>query len=93
MAKEAKQLDTLFHDTLKDIYFAESLVHAPLGRHGAAGSSPKPDRSRIDLSDEGISKQWVKKLGKTKEEIATAIAKVGDNAETVRKELRNRSDG
>jgi Protein of unknown function (DUF3606) len=53
---------------------------------------PKPDRSRIDLSDEGISKQWVKKLGKTKEEIATAIVKVGDNAETVMKELRNRSN-
>jgi hypothetical protein len=52
----------------------------------------KPDRSRINLSDEGIAKQWVKKLGKTKEEIAAAIAKVGDNAETVIKELRNQSD-
>jgi hypothetical protein len=50
----------------------------------------KPDRSRIDLSDGGIAKQWVKKLGKSKEEIATAIAKVGDNAETVMKELRPR---
>jgi hypothetical protein len=29
---------------------------------------------------------------KTKEEIATAIAKVGDNAETVIKELRNQPD-
>jgi hypothetical protein len=48
----------------------------------------KADRSRIDLSDDGIAKQWVKKLGKTREEIATAIAKVGDNAETVMKELR-----
>jgi hypothetical protein len=53
---------------------------------------PKPDRSRIDLSDDGIAKQWVKKLGKTREEIATAIVKVGDNAETVMKELRNRSN-
>jgi Uncharacterized protein conserved in bacteria len=26
MAKEAKQLDTLFHDTLKDIYFAEKKI-------------------------------------------------------------------
>jgi hypothetical protein len=50
----------------------------------------KPDRSRIDLSGGGIAKQWVKKLGKSKEEIATAIAKVGDNAETVMKELRPR---
>ena len=53
---------------------------------------PKADRSRIDLSDNGIARQWVKKLEKTKEEIATAIAKVGDNAETVRKELRNQSN-
>ena len=52
----------------------------------------KPDRSRINLSDEGIAKHWVKKLGKTKEEIAAAIAKVGDYAETVIKELRNQSD-
>ena len=54
---------------------------------------PKPERSRIDLSDNRIARQWVKKLGKTREEIATAIAKVGDNAETVMKELRNQSDG
>jgi hypothetical protein len=53
---------------------------------------PKPERSRIDLSDNRIARQWVKKLGKTREEIATAIVKVGDNAETVMKELRNQSD-
>jgi len=52
---------------------------------------PKPDRSRIDLSDYEIAKQWVKKLGKSKEEIAAAISKVGDNAETVTKELRTLS--
>ena len=49
---------------------------------------PKPDRSRIDLSDPEIAKQWVKKLKKSKEEIAAAISKVGDNAKTVVKELR-----
>jgi hypothetical protein len=47
----------------------------------------KPERSRIDLSNSGIARLWVKKLGKSKEEIETAIAKVGDNAETVMKEL------
>jgi hypothetical protein len=52
---------------------------------------PKPDRSRIDLSDDEIAKQWVKKLGKSKQEIATAISKVGDNAKTVMKELRTLS--
>jgi hypothetical protein len=51
----------------------------------------KPDRSRIDLSDNEIAKHWVKKLGKSKEEIAAAISKVGDNAETVMKELRTLS--
>src|SRR5476651_2637214 len=30
MAKEAKQLDTLFHDTLKDIYFVEKKILATL---------------------------------------------------------------
>jgi Protein of unknown function (DUF3606) len=35
----------------------------------------KPDRSRIDLSDNEIAKHWVKKLGKSKEEIAAAISK------------------
>jgi len=53
--------------------------------------TPKPDRSRIDLSDYEIAKQWVKKLGKSKEEIAAAISKVGDNAKTVMKELRTLS--
>jgi ferritin-like metal-binding protein YciE len=32
MAKEAKQLDTLFHDTLKDIYFAEKKILATLSK-------------------------------------------------------------
>jgi hypothetical protein len=50
-------------------------------------SRTKPDRSRIDLSDDGIARQWVKKLGKPREEIEAAIEKVGDNCETVRKEL------
>jgi butyrate kinase len=48
---------------------------------------PKPDRSHIDLSDCAVAKRWVKKLGKSKEEIAMAIAKVGGNVETVMKEL------
>lgn len=52
----------------------------------------KPDRSRIDLSDDAIARQWVKKLGKPREEIEAAIEKVGDNCETVRKELGVQSD-
>jgi hypothetical protein len=47
----------------------------------------KPERIKIDLTDDTVARGWVKKLGKSKEEIAAAIAKVGDNAETVKKEL------
>jgi|EndMetStandDraft_5_1072996.scaffolds.fasta_scaffold3163629_1 uncharacterized protein DUF3606 len=47
----------------------------------------KPDRSKIDLSDEQIAHAWVKRLGRSKEEIAAAIAKVGDNADAVKKQL------
>lgn len=47
----------------------------------------KPDRSRIDFTDEAVARLWVKKLGRSQEEIAAAIEKVGDNAESVKKEL------
>jgi hypothetical protein len=47
----------------------------------------KPNRAPIDLSDETLARGWAKKLGKSKEEIAAAIEKVGDNAETVKREL------
>lgn len=48
---------------------------------------PKPDRNRIDPLDDVVAGHWAKKLGKSKEEIAAAIKKVGDNCATVRKEL------
>ena len=47
----------------------------------------KPDRSRIDLTDETLARQWAKKLGRSRDDIAAAIEKVGDNCESVRKEL------
>jgi hypothetical protein len=47
----------------------------------------KPSRATIDLSDEALARGWTKKLGKSKEEIAAAIEKVGDNAGTVKREL------
>jgi hypothetical protein len=47
----------------------------------------QPNRNRIDLSDEALARGWCRKLGKSKEEIAEAIAKVGDSAESVKKEL------
>jgi hypothetical protein len=52
----------------------------------------RPDRSRIDLTDDALARQWVKKLGHPREDIEAAIAKVGDNCETVKKELGVKGD-
>jgi hypothetical protein len=50
-------------------------------------SPVKPERNRIDMSNEIIARIWAKRLGKSQQEIAAAIEKVGDNPETVCKEL------
>ena len=47
----------------------------------------KPERNKIDLSDSSTAYRWAKKIGKSTEEIAVAVEKVGDNCDTVRKEL------
>ena len=39
MAKEPKKLDDLFHDTLKDIYFAEKKIFATLPKMAKAAQS------------------------------------------------------
>jgi ferritin-like metal-binding protein YciE len=39
MAKEPKQLNELFHDTLKDIYFAEKKILATLPKMSKAAQS------------------------------------------------------
>ena len=38
MAKERKKLDELFHDTLKDIYFAEKKILATPAQDGQGGT-------------------------------------------------------
>jgi len=40
MAKQQKQLDELFHDTLKDIYFAEKKILTTLPKMAKAAQSP-----------------------------------------------------
>ena len=47
----------------------------------------KPDRTKIDLTDEVAARAWTKQLGKSREEIAAAIEKVGDCASAVKKQL------
>ncbi len=41
MTKEPKQLDELFHDTLKDIYFAEKKILATLPKMEKAAQAPE----------------------------------------------------
>jgi ferritin-like metal-binding protein YciE len=41
MAKSPKQLDELFHNTLKDIYFAEKKIVATLPKMSKAATSPE----------------------------------------------------
>jgi len=41
MAKEPKKLDDLFHDTLKDIYFAEKKILATLPKMAKAAQNPE----------------------------------------------------
>jgi metal-dependent HD superfamily phosphatase/phosphodiesterase len=47
----------------------------------------KPARNRVDMSSEDMARLWCKRLKKSRLEIEAAIAKVGDNAQTVIKEL------
>jgi ferritin-like metal-binding protein YciE len=45
MAKQPKQLDELFHDTLKDIYFAEKKILATLPKMEKAAQAPDLKRA------------------------------------------------
>ena len=50
-------------------------------------SSEKPVRNRIDLSTRELARHWCKHFGVSQEDLKSAMAKVGNNVETVRKEL------
>lgn len=47
----------------------------------------KRARNRVDISSKELTRHWCKRLRKSRLEIEAAIAKVGDNAQTVIKEL------
>lgn len=55
-------------------------------------SPPRPPRNRVDISSDDLARLWCKHFGKSKGQIEAAISKVGDNAETVSKELQTASD-
>jgi len=46
-----------------------------------------PDRSKIVLEWEDQIKYWIKHLGVTRDDLARVVAKVGNSAAAVRKEL------
>ena len=50
-------------------------------------SSRKRARNLVDISSKELTRYWCKHLKKSKPEIEAAIAKVGNNAETLMKEL------
>jgi uncharacterized protein DUF3606 len=50
-------------------------------------SVARKERNRVDLSSKDLARHWCKRLKRSRDEIEAAIAKVGDNAETVMKEL------
>jgi hypothetical protein len=45
------------------------------------------DRSRISMHEEHEVRYWTKALGVSEEELASAVAKVGNSADAVRREL------
>ena len=47
----------------------------------------KPDRSKIDAENPQELKYWTRALGVSKEDVLAAIAKVGNSAAAVKKEL------
>ena len=49
--------------------------------------SAKRARNRVDMSSKELARHWCKRLKKSRLEIEATIAKVGDNAQTVIKEL------
>ena len=58
MAKEPKQLDELFHDTLKDIYYAERKILSALPKMAKAAQN------------DGLTAAFEKHHGETEEQIA-----------------------
>jgi len=47
----------------------------------------KAVRNRVDMSNKELARRWCKYFGTSKDKIEAAVAKVGDNPETVQKEI------
>ena len=53
-------------------------------------SRSKLSRNCVDISNKVSMRQWRKRLGKSAQEVEAAVDKVGNNAETVMKELETK---
>jgi ribosome biogenesis GTPase A len=51
-------------------------------------SRNKVVRNRVDISNDELTRHWRKYFGTSKDKLEAAVAKVGENPETVQKELR-----
>jgi hypothetical protein len=50
-------------------------------------SRTKTVRNRVDISSKELARHWCKYFGTSRDKIEAAVAKVGDNPETVHKEI------
>jgi hypothetical protein len=51
-------------------------------------TSARVARNRVDLSSKELMRQWRKHFGASVEQMEAAIKKVGDNPDSVQKQLR-----
>lgn len=56
---------------------------------GSLTKKAQPDRSRIHINDETEVKYWTRHLRVTQDDLLKAVAKVGNSAAAVRKELES----
>jgi ferritin-like metal-binding protein YciE len=94
MAKEPKKLDWLFHDTLKDIYFAEKKILATLPKFAKAAQSEElraafenheaETEGQIDRLDQVFAAINRKPQGKT----CAAIIGITDEGAEIMKEYK-----
>jgi ferritin-like metal-binding protein YciE len=94
MAKEPKHLDELFHDTLKDIYFAEKKILATLPKMAKAAQSP--DLKKAFEKHRGETEDHVRRLEKVfaaiekkpKAKTCDAILGITDEGAEIMKEYK-----
>src|ERR1700689_490674 len=94
MAKEQKQLNELFHDTLKDIYFAEKKILATLPKMAKAAQSP--DLQKAFEKHRGETEGHVARLEKSSAAIfttpqaktCTAIVGIAEEGAGIMKEYK-----